>query len=53
MTQPVGAKPVVSDENGRVDKSDAVRRFNMVQRIREEIIAMLAAKKRGFSAEDY
>lgn len=53
MTQQIEAKPVVSEENGRVDKSDAVTQFSMVQGIRREIVAMLAAKKRGFSAEDY
>ena len=53
MTQLIEAKPAVSDENGRSEKSDAARQFNMVQGIREEIVAMLAAKKRGFSADDY
>ncbi len=53
MTQRVEAKAVVAGEYQRTEKSDVVRQHNMVQRIRGEIVDMLAAKKRGFSAEDY
>ena len=36
-----------------MEKADAPDRFSMVQGIRREIVAMLASKKRGFSADDY
>ena len=53
MTQQTKTKAAVFDQNGRGADSDAGRRFKMVQGIRQEIIAMLAAKKRRFSADDY
>ena len=56
MTQQVEAMPVVADERGDADRPDRPKgnnQFNMVQRIRREIAEMLAAKKRGFSADDY
>ena len=53
MAQRVETKPLAADEYQRVEKSEAVSQFTMVQGIRKEIVAMLAAKKRGFSADEY
>ena len=56
MAQQVEARPVVAEERGdtgRPDRPKGDNQFNMVQGIRREIAEMLAAKKRGFSADDY
>ena len=56
MTQQVETRQVVADERGDADRLDRPKgdnQFNMVQGIRREIAEMLAAKKRGFSADDY
>ena len=53
MATQVESKPIDAAEHQAVEKSDASDRFSMVQGIRREIVAMLASKKRGFSAEDY
>ena len=53
MATQVESKPIDADENRRATKSDASCRFSMVQGIRREIVAMLAAKKRNFSVDDY
>ena len=56
MTQQVEARPVIADEGGDAggpDRPKGDNQFNMVQGIRREIAEMLAAKKRGLSADDY
>lgn len=53
MATQVESKPIDADENRREKKSDTSNRFSMVQGIRGEIVAMLAAKRRGFSVDDY
>ena len=57
-TKPIDAvqvetKQVDAVERQQARKSEAPSRFAMVQGIRREIVEMLAAKKRGFSADDY
>lgn len=49
----VETKPVDAVERQQAKKSDAPSRFAMVQGIRREIVEMLAAKKRGFTVDDY
>ena len=53
MATQVECKPIEAVERQPAEESDAVDQFSMVQGIRREIVAMLAAKKRGFSADDY
>ena len=53
MATQIETKPVDAVERQPVEKSDAPDTFSMVQGIRREIVAMLASKKRGFSADDY
>ena len=53
MATQVESKPIEAVERQPAERPDAVDQFNMVQGIRREIVAMLAAKKRGFSADDY
>ena len=53
MTQQVEARLVVADERGDAARPEGDNQFNMVQGIRREIAEMLAAKKRGFSVDDY
>ncbi len=53
MTQRIETEAVISDKHARGARADAARRLNMVQGVHQEIIAMLASKKRGFSVDDY
>ena len=53
MATQVECKPIEAVERQPAEESDAVDQFSMMQGIRREIVAMLAAKKRGFSADDY
>ena len=53
MATQVESKPTEAVERQPAERPDAVDQFAMVQGIRQEIVAMLAAKKRGFSADDY
>ena len=53
MATQVESKPIDADENQRAKKSDTSNQFSMVRGIRQEIVAMLAAKKRNFSVDDY
>ena len=53
MATQVESKPMEAVERQPAEKPDTSHQFGMVQGIRREIVAMLAAKKRGFSADDY
>ena len=53
MTQQIDTEAVVSDKQIHRAKADAGGRLNMVRGIRQEIVVMLASKKRGLSADDY
>lgn len=53
MTQQTETRVVVSEKHEHKGQPDAGKQFNMLQSIRAEIVAMLAARKRGFSADDY
>ena len=53
MATQVESKPMEAVERQPAEEPGVVDQFNMVQGIRREIVAMLAAKKRGFSADDY
>ena len=53
MTQQAETGAAIAEKCERPCGSKVDRRFKMVQDIRGEIIAMLAAKRRGFSVDDY
>ena len=53
MTQQIETEAVVSDKHADGLRADIGVRLQMVQGIRQEIIAMLASKARGFSVDDY
>ena len=53
MATQVESKPMEAVERQPAEKPDTSHQFGMVQGIRREIVAMLAAKKRNFSVDDY
>ena len=53
MATQVESKPIDAVERQPAEKPDTSHQFGMVQGIRREIVAMLAAKKRNFSVDDY
>lgn len=53
MTQQAETGAAIAERRERSQELEVDRQFKMVQDIRREIVAMLAAKKRGFSADDY
>ena len=53
MAAQIEAKRIEDSKRPTASQSDASRQISMVQGIRQEIAAMLAEKKRGFSTDDY